>query len=198
MRRDVRFVPSTDIVQPAARSWSKRRWSESAPAALLRDWHNIRTLRDVSSTLLFDGLRLVETHTIGCQDFVKCGVDHRCLEPAGRCWAVLMRQVCRANANEPQGEAQLPRSNVQPMETTMQKTALTIFGALLISGMAVQMATATEHQGRKAYFGRDHDRSVLHRAYNQVNGPIDATPRTLDRFDQSDWRSDPKFSPTGN
>ena len=37
----------------------------------------------------------------------------------------------------------------------MQKTALTIFGALLISGMAVQMATASEHHGSKAYFGRD-------------------------------------------
>jgi hypothetical protein len=31
------------------------------------------------------------------------------------------------------------------METTMQKTALTIFGALLISGMAAQMAAASEH-----------------------------------------------------
>jgi hypothetical protein len=53
----------------------------------------------------------------------------------------------------------------------MQKTALTIFGALLISGMAVQMAAASEHHRSKAYLGRDYDRSILHRAYNQVNGP---------------------------
>jgi hypothetical protein len=58
------------------------------------------------------------------------------------------------------------------METTMQKTALTIFGALLISGMAVQMAAASEHHRHKAYISRDYDRSVLLRAYNQVNGPI--------------------------
>jgi len=55
----------------------------------------------------------------------------------------------------------------------MQKTALTIFGALLISGMAVQMAAASEHHRSKGYFGRDYDRSVLLRAYNRVNGPID-------------------------
>lgn len=53
----------------------------------------------------------------------------------------------------------------------MQKTALTIFGVLLISGLAVQMATASEHHGRKAY-----DRSDFRRAYN---GPIDAAIRTL-------------------
>jgi hypothetical protein len=57
------------------------------------------------------------------------------------------------------------------METTMQKTALTIFGALLISGMAVQMAAASEHHRSKAHFS-NYDRSVLLRAYNRVNGPI--------------------------
>jgi hypothetical protein len=56
------------------------------------------------------------------------------------------------------------------METTMQKTALTIFGALLISGMAVQMAAASEHHRSKAHFS-NYDRSVLLRAYNRVNGP---------------------------
>ena len=54
----------------------------------------------------------------------------------------------------------------------MQKTALTIFGALLISGMTVQMATASEHHRSKAYVVRDYDRSSLLRAYNQMNGPI--------------------------
>jgi len=33
----------------------------------------------------------------------------------------------------------------------MRKTALTIFGALLIAGSAVQMAAATEYHMRKAY-----------------------------------------------
>jgi hypothetical protein len=57
------------------------------------------------------------------------------------------------------------------MEAIMQKTALTIFGALLISGLAVQMATAAEHHGRKAY-----DRSDFRRAYN---GPVDAAMQRL-------------------
>jgi hypothetical protein len=46
----------------------------------------------------------------------------------------------------------------------MQKTALTIFGALLISGLAVQIATASE---RHAHFRR---------AYNQVTGPVNVAP----------------------
>ena len=53
----------------------------------------------------------------------------------------------------------------------MQKTALTIFGALLISGMAVQMAAASEHHRSKAHFS-NYDRSLLLRAYNRVNEPI--------------------------
>ena len=77
----------------------------------------------------------------------------------------------------------------------MQKTALTIFGALLISGMAVQMAAASEHHRSKAYFGRD--LSELRRAYNQVNRPIDTTPRMLDRFDPSVPRGeDPTLNPS--
>ena len=46
----------------------------------------------------------------------------------------------------------------------MQKSAITIVGALLISGLAVQMATASEHQMK------------LRRAYNQWNGPVIVTP----------------------
>ena len=65
----------------------------------------------------------------------------------------------------------------------MQKTALTIFGALLISGLAVQMAAASDHHRSKAYFGRDI--SELRGAYNQVNGPIVVVPRAPDRFDPS-------------
>ena len=53
----------------------------------------------------------------------------------------------------------------------MKKTALTIFGVLLISGLAVQMAAASPH----------HNRSKVHLshfrgAYNQVNGPIRVGP----------------------
>jgi hypothetical protein len=95
------------------------------------------------------------------------------------------------------------------METTMQKTALTIFCALLISGMAVQVATASEYYGHKAYFGRDHGPSVLRRAYNQANGPIDVAPQALDRVDADGFGfggrdpswvggKDPSLNPSGN
>jgi hypothetical protein len=50
------------------------------------------------------------------------------------------------------------------METSMQKTVLTILSALLISGSAVQMATASEHHTK------------FRRAYNQWNGPVVVTP----------------------
>lgn len=88
-------------------------------------------------------------------------------------------------------------SNVQQMETTMRKTALTIVGALLISGLAVQMAAASEHHRSKAYFGRD--LSNLRGAYNQVNGPIIVAPRALDRFDASrPGGEDPTLNPSGS
>jgi hypothetical protein len=83
------------------------------------------------------------------------------------------------------------------METTMRKTALTIFSALLISGLAVQMAAASEHHRSKAYFGRD--LSNLRGAYNQVNGPVIVAPRTLDRFDPSRiGGEDPSLNPSGS
>ncbi len=84
----------------------------------------------------------------------------------------------------------------------MRKTTLTVFGALLISGLAVQVATASEHHARKAY-----DRSDLRRAYNQVLGPIDVAPRAPDRFDingfggrDPSWvgGKDPSFNPPGS
>ena len=79
----------------------------------------------------------------------------------------------------------------------MQKTALTIFGALLISGMAVQMAAASEHHRSKAYFGRD--LLEFRRTYNQVNGPINVTPRMLDRFDPSrPGGEDPALNPSAS
>ena len=70
----------------------------------------------------------------------------------------------------------------------MQKTALTILGALLISGSAVQLAVASEHHHRsKAYFGRD--LPEYRGSYNQMDGTISVTPRVFDRFDPSVPRS---------
>jgi hypothetical protein len=50
------------------------------------------------------------------------------------------------------------------METRMQNKVLTLFGALLISALAVQMAAASEHTTR------------FRKAYNQVSGPTVVTP----------------------
>jgi hypothetical protein len=83
------------------------------------------------------------------------------------------------------------------VETTMQKTALTIFGALLISGSAVQMAPASERHRSEAYFGRDLPN--LRGAYNEMNGPIIVTPRALDRFDPSrPGGEDPTLNPSAS
>ena len=91
----------------------------------------------------------------------------------------------------------------------MQKTALTIFGALLISGMAVQMAAAAEHHKHltKASLARHH--SNFRGAYNQVNGPINVsnvrvTPRPVYRTEEwfrlpdSSWigDEDPSLHPS--
>jgi hypothetical protein len=83
------------------------------------------------------------------------------------------------------------------METTMQKTVLTIFGALLISGLAVQVAAASEHHRSKAHVARDS--SDFRKAYNQVNEPIYVAPRAPDRFDSS-WPGgeDPSLNPSGS
>lgn len=65
----------------------------------------------------------------------------------------------------------------------MQRTALTLFGALLISGMAVHVAAASEQrQSTKANFARHH--ADFRGAYNQM-GPIDAiaAPPALYRTD---------------
>jgi hypothetical protein len=91
----------------------------------------------------------------------------------------------------------------------MRKTALTIFGALLISGLAVQIATAAEHHGRKAYYDRGYDRSDLRRAYNQAIGPVVTTPQMLDRSDTNGFGfggrdpswvggKDPSLNPSGS
>jgi hypothetical protein len=105
-----------------------------------------------------------------------------------------MRGPYGIKTRAPQNEAHLPQMSNQ-WRATMQKTALTIFGALLISGMAVQMAAASEHHRGKAYFGRDP--SEFSRAYNLVNGPINVTLRAQDRFDRS-VPTDPALNGSGN
>ena len=79
----------------------------------------------------------------------------------------------------------------------MRKTALTVFGALLISGSVVQMAAASEHHHHvtKANFARHH--SDFRGAYNQVMPvTVRVTPRALYRLDTdgSDFRGfDPSW-----
>ena len=89
----------------------------------------------------------------------------------------------------------------------MQKTAVTVFGALLISGLAVQMAAASDHRHvTKASFSRHHP-ADFRGAYNQVR-PINATARALYRtdLDGSGFRGvdpswigdrDPSLNPAG-
>jgi hypothetical protein len=81
------------------------------------------------------------------------------------------------------------------METTMQKTAVTVFGALLISGMAVQMAAASErhHHVTQANFSRH--LSDFRGAYNQISGPINVsvTPSLLLPHDTDFRRFDPAW-----
>ena len=80
------------------------------------------------------------------------------------------------------------------------KTALAIFSTLLISGMAVQTAAASEHHGRNTQLAQGYHQSVLRKAYNQVIAPTDVVaPRTLDRFDPSSSREDdPSLNPPGS
>jgi hypothetical protein len=80
------------------------------------------------------------------------------------------------------------------METTMQKTAVTVFGALLISGMAVQMAAASEHHHlTKANLSRHH--SDFRGAYNRIKGPINVsvTPSVVLPHDTDFRRFDPSW-----
>ena len=80
----------------------------------------------------------------------------------------------------------------------MQRTALTILGTLLISGLAIQSAAASEHHHRsKAHFGRDI--SEYRGTYNQVDGSINVTRRAFDRFDSSTSRNaNPVLNPSAS
>ena len=55
----------------------------------------------------------------------------------------------------------------------MQRTALTIVGALLISGMSVQMAAASEHQHHLTKANLARHQAEFRGAYNQVR-PVNA------------------------
>ena len=82
----------------------------------------------------------------------------------------------------------------------MQKTALIILGALLISGSVIQMAAASEHRHHvtKANFSRHHV-ADFRGAYNQVR-PIDGVYRTEEWFRLPDpsWigGQDPALNPS--
>jgi hypothetical protein len=91
-------------------------------------------------------------------------------------------------------EALLPRRHVQPMETNMQKTALSIFGALLISGTAVQMAGASEHHHvTKANYSQHH-LADFRGAYNQVRPTnVSITPPAVYRTEESFRLPDPSW-----
>jgi hypothetical protein len=103
---------------------------------------------------------------------------------------------CRIKTKDAYCEVQLPRPNVQPMEANMQKTAFTILGALLISGLTIQMATASEHHTK------------FRRAYDQWNGPVVVTPPARYNWDTNGFGlggRDPSrvggedpLNPTGN
>jgi hypothetical protein len=72
-------------------------------------------------------------------------------------------------------------SNVQPMETTMRKIALTIFGALLISGSVVQMAAASDmNVGAKAASADDVIADLCQSG--KAEGEYDADIPTLNRL----------------
>ncbi len=78
----------------------------------------------------------------------------------------------------------------------MRKTVLITLGALLISGLAIQMATASEHHTK------------FRRSYNQWNGPVVVTPparynRDTNGFgfggrDPSRVGGEDPLNPTGN
>ncbi len=56
----------------------------------------------------------------------------------------------------------------------MRKTVLTILGTLLIAGSAVQMASATEHHGRKAHRAPSAASEQFLNANNSSEGHVSA------------------------
>jgi hypothetical protein len=77
----------------------------------------------------------------------------------------------------------------------MQKTTLTIFGALLISGLAVQTVAASEHHAK------------FRRAYNQVTSEPNSSPAIRYMWENNGLGAtdrsrvggeDPSFRPSGS
>ena len=64
-------------------------------------------------------------------------------------------------------------------ETKMRKTVLTILGALLIAGSAVQMATASEHHVRKARVAPIATSQQFRNVNNSIESPVNS-PRNSD------------------
>ena len=69
-------------------------------------------------------------------------------------------------------------------ETTMRKTALTILGALLIAGSAVQMATASEHHVRKAHRAPIAASQQFRNAYDSIEGRANSLRNDSADFDR--------------
>ena len=80
-------------------------------------------------------------------------------------------------------EAKWLRDIVQ-QETTMRKTVLTILGALLISGSAVQMATASEHHVRKVYRAPISASQQFRNANNSIESRANSVPNDNVDFDR--------------
>jgi len=66
----------------------------------------------------------------------------------------------------------------------MRKTILTILGALLISGSAVQMATASEHHVRKAYRAPISASQQFRNANNSIESRANSVPNDNVDFDR--------------
>jgi CHASE3 domain sensor protein len=66
----------------------------------------------------------------------------------------------------------------------MRKTVLTILGALLITGSAVQMATASEHHVRRAYRSPIAASQQFRNANNSIEGRMSSTRNDDRDFDR--------------
>jgi hypothetical protein len=129
--------------------------------------------------------------TNSCQDFVRCEMGHT---RSYACWTELTWEVSVTSRRKTHRARPLA-SNVQPMETTMQKTALTILGALLISGAAIQIAAASEqhHHVTKANYSR-HNQADFRGAYNQVRPVnVSVTPPAVYRTEEGFRLPDPSW-----
>lgn len=130
-----------------------------------RGRHALCLLSGYSATCAF-AAPCARTRANGRQDSVKCEVGHARFEARRSCWTELMREGASHQDATPTERGALA-SNVK-METTMQRTALTIVGALLISGMSVQMASASEHHHHMTKANVARHQADFRGAYNQV------------------------------